>query len=196
MHLRLGILVLSGILLAVGCTTAPESKDSVAAEQAVRERASSVLEALQASDGKRLADLTHPHKGVRFSPYAFVRTGEDGDLVFTPAQLRELESDQTVYRWGTQDGSGRPIDLTLGDYLKRFAAQDYTAAQVGYNQILKQGNTRVNIREAYPDGVFVEYHLPGTGEHADFTWSSIRLVFEQGKGTWYLVGVINDRWTI
>lgn len=159
------------------------------------ERALEALHALQGADGQRLADLAHPTKGVRFSPYAAVRT--DGDRVFRSDQLRTLSTDQTVYHWGTQDGNGRPIDLTLSEYLQRFVRlKELPTVEVGYNQLLKTGNTRSNITEVYPQGVFVEFHYPGTGEHADYTWSSVRLVLEQVRGTWYLVGVINDQWTI
>jgi hypothetical protein len=167
----------------------------VAAEQAVRQGARQVLEALQRTDGPELAALVHPRKGVRFSPYAFVRT--DGDLVFMPEQLRAMASDQTVYRWGYGDGNGQPIEATLGEYIRGLARADYLSApQVAYEQVIQQGNTRNNIREAYPAGVFVEFHKPGAGEQADFTWSSLRLVFEQENGTWYLVGIVQDRWTI
>lgn len=44
MGLRLGILLLSGILLVCGCSKAPVSQDPGATERAVRERARAVLE--------------------------------------------------------------------------------------------------------------------------------------------------------
>lgn len=154
------------------------------------------MQALQAADGKALAGLAHPSQGVRFSMYAFVHTESGGDLVFTAAQLTAIESDQTRYRWGIQDGNGQPYEQTLAGYLQRFDRGYLTQGQVGYNQVIKLGNTKNNIQQAYPNGIFVEYHLPGTGEQADYNWSSVRLVFEQEKGTWYLVGVISDQWTI
>lgn len=174
---------------------AVSGREQAGAEQTVPERSRLVLQALQASDWERLAALAHPGKGVRFSPYAFVRT--DSDLVFMPDQLRAVATDETVYQWGLADGSGKPIEATLAGYLQGIARADYLSApQVAYERILKQGNTRINIREAYPGAVFMEFHKPGAGEEADFTWSSLRLVFEQEKGVFYLVGIIRDQWTI
>lgn len=195
MWLRVGLLLMCA-LAVVGCTATQAGKNAGDTEQVVRDRANLVMQALQAEDGKMLASLAHPGKGVRFSPYAYVRTEAGGDLVFKPAQLRELGADQTRYQWGTQDGTGHPIEATLSEYLKRFARDYLTDGQVGYNQMIKQGNSKINIHEAYPEGVFVEFYLPGTGEQADFTWSSVRLVFEEERGEWYLVGVIDDQWTM
>lgn len=190
MRFRVAWLLIVALML-FGCTQSGQST-----EQVVRERAKLVMTALEAGAGEGVARYVHPSKGVRFSPYAHVRTESGGDLVFTPAQLTASASDQTRYTWGIQDGSGEPIVMTLADYLKRFDRAYLAAGQVGYNQVIKTGNTQNNLREAYPDAVFVEYHLPGTGEQADHNWSSVRLVFQQEKGAWYLVGVINDQWTI
>lgn len=186
-------LMLTLLLMLVGCSFG-SGRDP---EKAVRARAQEAMQALQAADGPALAKLAHPSKGVRFSPHGFIRTGQDGDVVLSAAQLKQAATDQTRYRWGFSDGSGEPIESTIAAYLQGFTTREYLRqGQVAYDKIIKQGNTLVNIQEAYPDGHFVEYHLPGTGEQADYNWSSVRLVFEQVRGTWYLVGVSNDRWTI
>lgn len=190
MRIRFVWLLILSLLLA-GCTTTGGSP-----EKAVRERARLVMTALEAGSGEGVARYVHPTKGVRFSPYAHVRTESGGDLVFTAAQLTASASDQNQYTWGIQDGSGEPIKATITDYLKRFDRPYLAGGQVGYNQVIKTGNTQNNLAQAYPGAVFVEYHLLGTGEQADHNWSSVRLVFQQEKGTWYLVGVISDQWTI
>jgi hypothetical protein len=59
---------------------ASESVTSVAdnpARTAVLAVASAVMAALQAHDGRSLATLAHPLKGVRFSPYASVDTNTE-----------------------------------------------------------------------------------------------------------------------
>jgi len=33
-------------------------------------------------------------------------------------------------------------------------------------------------------------------DYAGMDWKSLRLVFEQYEGRWYLVGIINNQWTI
>jgi len=156
------------------------------------------VNALREKDMERLAALVHPSKGVRFSPYGYVLAEPDGDLVFTADQVRGLLQDQTVYTWGMYDGSGAPIDLTFAEYYEKFI-YDHDFAnvdQMAVNTIIGRGNTMINLDEAYPNGRFVEYHYPGTKENDHIDWASLRLVFEEVDGLWYLVGIVHDQWTI
>jgi hypothetical protein len=193
MRLRPIAAILVALLLLVGCT----GKAQMTQEEAVRARAAEVLSALEQADQEALADLVHPTKGVRFSPYSHVETGEGGDLVFTADEIRNLDPDE-VRTWGSYDGSGMPIELSFREYLNKFAyrPQYKETDQISFNEPIGKGNTINNITEAYPDGVFVEYHHPGTEEYEGMDWSSLRLVFEESGGKWYLVGVVNDQWTI
>jgi hypothetical protein len=159
--------------------------------------AETLVYALAEGDLQTVAAAVHPDKGVRFSPYAYVRP--DQDLVFSAGELAGLGEDSSVYHWGTFDGSGRPIDLTFADYLARFVVDvefDHPDV-VGMNTAVGEGNTINNLAEAYPDAVFVEYHLQGIDEsYAGMDWRSLRLVLEQEGDAWYLVGVVHDEWTI
>jgi len=159
--------------------------------------------ALKHRDSMTLSRLVHPGKGVRFSPYAYVRTepGPPGaqDLVFSASQLGALFAGPTVYHWGWFDGSGLPIELTFEAYLKRFIYDvDFARPHVvGYGEIIGHGNTINNVATVYSNAVFVEYHFEGFDpQFKGFDWKSLRLVFEEEGGIWYLVGVIHDEWTI
>ncbi len=163
-------------------------------KEQVMARAAEVVAALQASNLEQLAGLAHPERGVRFSPYAYVNV--DADQRFTPEQIRSGLDDPTIYLWGHFDGSGKPMEMTFAAYLRRFERDWLSAPTVSYNQVVMQGNTRVNLTEAYPEGRFVEYHFPGTEANSYIDWGSLRLVFEQQDGVWYLVGVVQDMWTI
>ncbi|HEY8347824.1 MAG TPA: hypothetical protein VIL07_11255 [Symbiobacteriaceae bacterium] len=171
-------------------TLTPTEQLQVGAQEAVR--------ALRDKDMDRLAALVHPQKGVRFSPYGHVRAEQDGDRVFTAEQVKTLLQDQTVYLWGYYDGSGEPIEMTFADYYEKFVYdQDFAnAPKVAVDHIIGQGNTLINLAEVYPDARFVEYHFPGTSQYSGMDWKSLRLVFEQVDGKWYLVGIVHDQWTI
>lgn len=82
--------------------------------------------------------------------------------------------------------------MTTAEYLARFDRDYGSAEHVAINRRIGQGNTLSNIAEVYPDAVFVEFHLPGEGEMADFSWSSVRVVLEWLDGD----GVVSDQWTI
>jgi hypothetical protein len=165
----------------------------------VAARAAQAIMALKDGDMAALSSLIHPDKGVRFSPYATVQTGAEGGLVFTAAEVPGLMTDSTVYQWGTYDGSGLPIDLTFRQYYDEFVYDvDFARPDViGFNETIGQGNSIDNIASAYPDGVLVEYHFEGFDpQYAGMDWRSLRLVFEERDGNWYLVGIVHDQWTI
>ena len=166
---------------------------------AVAAIAAKAIMALKDSDFNALSSLVHPDKGLRFSPYATVNTGAGGDLVFSASEIRSLLADPTVHHWGTYDGSGLPIDLTFKEYYEEFVYDvDFARPDVvGFNERVGQGNSIDNIASAYPSGVMVEYHFEGfEPEYAGMDWRSLRLVFEEQGGTWYLVGIVHDQWTI
>ena len=51
--------------------------------------------------------------------------------------------------------------MSFANYYKKFVYNVNFAAtkKVKYDEIINQGNTIVNIKEAYPNGKFVEYLL-------------------------------------
>ncbi|PZD97168.1 hypothetical protein DNH61_04585 [Paenibacillus sambharensis] len=166
------------------------------AEKAIAGVAQEAILALKNKDAKALQKLAHPDKGIRFTPYAYVDLKHDVRL--SREQLSHAFKDSTVYEWGAYDGTGDPIKLTFNEYYESFIFnRDYSKSeQVGFNEAVMQGNTINNIREAYPNGVFVEYHFSKGPDGNVMGLSSLRLVFEQLAGQWYLVGIIHDEWTI
>lgn len=184
---------LLALLVLVGCTRSVPPGDTT-----VDAAAKAVIMAIKANDMTELAAHVHPDKGVRFSPHGFVRTGSDGDLVFSASNIPTAAQDPKVYTWGVYDGSGSPIDMTFTQYMKAFVYdRDFaTAPVIELNKIVGQGNTPVNLTEVYPQGSFIEYHFPGTDQNNGMDWKSLRLVFEQKGDRWYLVGVSHDQWTI
>jgi len=163
----------------------------------IKGRATEVLTALKNYDMDKFSQMVHPDKGVRFSPYAYVQV--EKDVVFSPDKIKALGEDNEKYLWGIYDGSGEPIELTFEDYHKKFIydADFINAEEVGYNKKLSQGNTIDNSAQVYKNSIIVEYHFSGFDpQYAGMDWKSLRLVFEKKNGTWFIVGVIHDQWTI
>ena len=87
--------------------------------------------------------------------------------------------------------------MSLKNYLEKWVfVKDFTQSEVSLNEIKHRGNTINNIKEIYPNSNFTENYLEGTEEYAQMDWNSLRLVFEEYEGKLFLVGVINDQWTI
>jgi hypothetical protein len=63
--------------------------------------------------------------------------------------------------------------------------------------VLTSGNMIENQFEVYKDSIIVEYHIPEIDPQFEgLDWQSLRLVFEEYDGSWKLVGIIHNQWTI
>jgi hypothetical protein len=174
-----------------------EILSSEGAEAMIAKKAEETISAIKNKNMEKLSSFIHPDKGVRFSPYSYVNL--ETDLMFKSGQLMNSFADQKEYTWGSYDGSGEPIRLTFAAYFNHFVYdQDYSRAEeIGYNRIIGKGNTINNNLEAYPGSIIVEYHFSGfDSKYEGMDWKSLRLVFEEKEGEWYLVGIIHDQWTI
>lgn len=136
-------------------------------------------------------------EGVRFSPYGYIDTANTKRL--TPEDFLESINKKWILTWGSYDGTGDLIKLSVPAYLKKFVYNaDYVNAEaVGYDAVMKQGNSTNNIKELYPNHHFIDYHFSGFDQkNKGMDWTSLRLVFEKEDGQYFLVAIVHDQWTI
>ncbi|PPK73920.1 hypothetical protein B0F87_11331 [Methylobacter tundripaludum] len=156
-----------------------------------------VVEALKAKDGKKLASLVHPEKGVRFSPGAYVDV--TSDVVFSRAQIETFWTDERIYTWGFADGTGDSINMTPSQYSREYImSRDFLSpSSINVNSDRAAGNTTNNANLIYPNGTRVEYYIEPTIRNGvpDLDWAALRLVFERSGNSWFLIAVIHDEWT-
>lgn len=164
----------------------------------IEERAEQTIHAIRDQHMELLAQIAHPDYGVLFTPYGHIHPLED--VAFMPSQMTGLMDDPTVHMWGYYDGSGLPIELTFAEYYDQFIYDEDFANpdRMSFNERIGQGNSIDNIDQVFPVASVVEYHFEGfVAEYEGIDWKSLRLVFEQvADGTWYLVAVVHDQWTI
>jgi len=135
--------------------------------------------------------------GVFFSPYGFIDTTKSKKL---NAQdfLTAIEKNW-ILTWGSYDGTGDPIRLTVAAYLKKFVYNaDYANAEaVGYDEVIKQGNSLNNLMAIFPGAPFIDYHFSGFDpKNSGMDWTSLRLVFKKENNDYFLIAIIHDQWTI
>ncbi|OEF97446.1 hypothetical protein [Desulfuribacillus alkaliarsenatis] len=167
------------------------------AEQVIEETANNAIIALRNKDAETLADYVHPEAGVRFTPYTYVSL--DDDVVLTKEEMKNFFESQQEYLWGLYDGKGNEIKLTPAEYYEEFIyTEDFIEAEeIGYNEVLSSGNMLENQFDVYDNPIVVEYYFSGFNpDFEGMDWRSLRLVFEEHEGTWLLVGIIHNQWTI
>lgn len=165
-----------------------------AAKRAVGERSRAVVRALKNRDMKTLSRYVDTKRGLRFSPYVFAAKS---DKVFSVAQVRRLNRNQTRYLWGSYDGSGEPIRLAWNGYRKSFVyPRNFFTVKPSFNTFVRRGNLNNNLAQIYPRGVFVEYYLPGENpKYGGLDWRSLWLVWNRSGNDWKLVGIASNQWT-
>ena len=158
------------------------------------------IEVIELIEDMAISDLevyVHPSLGVRFSPYDYVDL--QNDIVIQAAQFQNLVNSPTVHNWGEFDGTGDPIDMTFDYYYDRFIYDvDFANPEmIGNNYKIGTGNIINNVDTEYPNAEFVEFHFTGFDpQYEGMDWKSLKLVFEDYNGAWYLVGIIHGEWTI
>ncbi|MCH5716611.1 hypothetical protein [Niabella hibiscisoli] len=145
----------------------------------------------------KLDSLIHPEEGVRFSPYATV-SGEDRKFSREEFNTLVTTNKNKKVNWGSFDGSGDPISLTAAEYFKKFVYDANFVAPEKYdiNNFIETGNSINNLKSKYEGSDFTESHFPGSKKNGGIDWKSVRLVFKEIGGKYYLVGVVHDQWTI
>lgn len=181
---------------SAAATGSPTGTRAPADQGTLKARAAEVVTALRDKDFARLSTLAHPDQGIRFSPYAFVDLQKHVRL--DRATLARGFANPQRYLWGHTDGQGAPMEWTFEEfYTRQLWDRDYSkATMIAIDTRQQNGNTIDNSRQAYPNAHVVEYHLPSTDPNTSLDWGSLRIVLEDKGGTWYVVGLIHDEWTI
>jgi hypothetical protein len=154
-----------------------------------------VLKHVKTRNYRKLASFIHPRDGIRFSPYAYVDTGDN--IVLSSSQLIQLANKSKRINWGTS-WNEKPELLTIDQYFKKFVYDvDFLNAELkSVNKYHSQGTDLNNINEIYPDCTVVEFFFPGFEEkYGGLDFRALRLVFKIENNKPYLVAIVHDQWT-
>ena len=164
-------------------------------EETLKTMNNEILSVLKSKDYAKLANYIHPEKGVQFSMYAYVNPKKDKH--FTKKEFNKYVTTNIKFTWGEKDGTGDPLVLSIKDYLNQWVyKRDFAEGEFYFNTFKGTGNSLNNLKEIYPNEDFTENYIGGSEEYGGMDWNCLRFVFEELYGTYYLVSVINDEWTI
>ena len=158
-----------------------------------------ILVALKNKNYMAFANNIHPVSGIRFSPYGYVDTLSH--LRFSREKFIATAKDdnQEMIDWGKFDATGDPIKMTLNNYLQRFVYDvDFVRPEKRtVNDFIGAGNSLNNLLSVYKDCDFTESYFSGfEKKYAGMDWKSLRLVFKERNGKFFLIGIVHDEWTI
>ena len=169
--------------------------ESNSKEETLKTLNSEILSALKSNEIEKLSKFIHPEKGIRFSMYGYVQPNTD--KYFTKEEFIKYAPTNIKFTWGEKDGTGDQLVLSIKDYLNQWVfKRDFTSAEYYQNSFKGGGNSINNLKEIYPKTDFTENYIPGSEKYGGMDWNSLRFVFEELYGTYYLVAVINDEWTV
>jgi hypothetical protein len=174
----------------------PKDEDGLNLQDSIKATGRQILVFLKENNYPELVKY-FSSDGVLFAPYGFIDTAKSKKL--TPDDFLESINKNWVLTWGSFDGTGEPIKLSVAAYLKKFVYNaDYLNAEaVGFDQIMKQGNSLNNLKTIYPNHHFIDYYFSGFEQkNKGMDWTSLKLVFEKADGQYFLVAIIHDQWTI
>jgi hypothetical protein len=203
------LLLLGTFLLAACPATTPSTPAPAGINGTPLQAAHTVVQAMAGIGGggglTPFTTLFDP-AGVRFSPYYRV---EASDLVLTGTAFESdfILQNPPVRTWGTQDGSGDPINLNVRDYFDRYVWDFpyHTGATVtlisSNSDFHSHGNMINNLLASYPIPQYriVEYYQPGTNPaYNGMDWTSLMVILKDAGGgnQWTLVGLAHGSWTI
>lgn len=148
--------------------------------------------AVAQEDGALLANLIHPERGLRvrlawWNPE--VRLEGDGRLA--------LFTNETIYDWGVQDGSGAPIVGTFGDIVLPSLQATVPAVEPTCNELIAGGTAGlVTLPAGYGQHTFASFHTPGTAQYDNLDWTTWLLGFEMWQGELFVSYLVLYRWEI
>lgn len=170
-------------------------QNTVKKEEVLKKTNDEILQALKAKDYKTFASFIHPQKGITFSMYAFIQPKEDKH--FSKTEFEKFQPTKTLFTWGAQDGSGDLHKTTINDYMGNWVfSKDFAVSQYSFNSFQGKGNSLNNLSEVYPKKDFTENYIKGSEKNGEMDWKTLRFVFEEFQGKYYLIAVVNDQWTI
>lgn len=173
-----------------------ETKNAISQQDSITATGQEILFHLKAQNYSELVKY-FSQEGVLFSPYGYIDIPKSKKI--NPDEFLEAVQKKWILTWGSADGTGEPIKLTVKDYLKKYGyTADYLNAEaVGFDEVIKSGNSVNNLKSIYPNHHFIDYHFSGFDQKLNgMDWSSLRLVFEKQDGQYFLVALIHDQWTI
>ncbi|MFO7661126.1 MAG: SH3 domain-containing protein [Chloroflexota bacterium] len=168
------------------------SREDFCGDPAVADLLADLQEAIASRDGAQLQRLVHPERGLRLLVSWW------NEEIFLPGrETRALFAAPQAYDWGTEDGSGFPIQGTFAEVMLPRLERDLLGATVWSCDEIVHGPTAgmVILPEGYEQLHFYSAHRPAPAEQ-EFDWGTWVIGIDRWQGEYYLSYLIHYRYEI
>lgn len=170
-----------------------ETNLSSLSQEIIEKQTHKVIRLIRDKDFKGLSKEVHPINGLTLSSTPEIKLNHN--ITVSKDTIANWKFSDKKFKWGVLDGEGNQIELTLEEYYNLYMYDtDYAnKAEISYNKYIERADgKKVNIYEAYKDGIVVEYFFKGTEENNFVDWKSIYLCFERYNNAWYLSAIAHS----
>jgi uncharacterized protein YgiM (DUF1202 family) len=168
------------------------SREDFCGDPAVADLLADLQEAIASRDGAQLQRLVHPERGLRLLVSWW------NEEIFLPGrETHALFAAPQAYDWGTEDGSGFPIQGTFAEVMLPRLERDLLGATVWSCDEIVHGPTAgmVILPEGYEQLHFYSAHRPAPAEQ-EFDWGTWVIGVDRWQGEYYLSYLIHYRYEI
>ncbi|QTD40062.1 hypothetical protein [Sporosarcina sp. Te-1] len=165
-------------------------------ERKLLEDSAAIFSYLENNELAKLAEKVDPIEGVTFTIFAdFTKTNNYGGTPVTLTRDELVRALDKQFVWG-HDDSEQTLEATFRDYVHEYLLKRQ-GDTINYETITFNESAFVfpgvlnTIHKNYPKAIYVEYYAPGENED-ERLFQSIRFVFQERDGTWYLIGIVRD----
>ena len=158
-----------------------------------------IFSLLKASNFEKISELVDAEHGVTFAFYADFGNPDGYGGQYVNLSKNEIsKANDTKYLWG-KDEAEREFEISLHEYVQQMLLQRWGKEEVDYSIITFNepaenfAGVLNTIHEYYPNAKYVEYYSPGKDEHS---FQSLRFIYQQRDGEWYLIGIARDVATV
>ncbi len=142
-------------------------------------------------DKENILPYLHPKKGVVMTWN--VRFGGKEDMSFGYTDIKNIEKNRyQKIHWGQTYGKGDDVFMSLYDYVSALTKSFKDISKVEALKDLK-GFRCPPKRECVGYEVF---WIDKKSDTKEFDWQGLIVILQKYKNSWYVVGLLRDRWTI
>ena len=151
----------------------------------------SILNRTKYENIDELTEYMHPKKGIVMTWN--VRFGGKEDLTFTRNDIKNIEKNRfKKIHWGYTYGKRDEVRMSLYDYLSKLTKPLHSISKIEKLKALKGFHC--------PSGNkckgYEIFWIDEDSKTKEYNWQGLVVIFEKYQGTWYVVGLLRDRWMI